>query len=152
MGIVTVPKSNKPQSPSARGELTSDGTATQNDGGTDDNASATAREAVTNVESLVGSNNADTLTGAATGVTIAGGGGNDTITGGAANDNLQGGEGDDTLDGAGGQDDMSGGNGSDTVSYATRSVRVGQRSRAIWSPSGIFSGALRSRRWLTPAA
>jgi RTX calcium-binding nonapeptide repeat (4 copies) len=75
---------------------------------------ATAIDAISGFEIVVGGTLADTLTGSASADTLQGGAGADTIFGGADNDALLGGEGKDTLNGGLGDDTLQGGAGNDT--------------------------------------
>ena len=93
----------------------------ENDGGIDDNASATLREDLRNFERVRGTDSPDTIDSGSSGTTahaLSGRGGNDTILGSDGSDTLSGEEGNDTLIGRDGADTLSGGDGIDTTSYS----------------------------------
>ncbi len=62
------------------------------------NGLLTGRDAISNIEHVIGSAFDDTLIGSDSGNVLSGGDGNDTLHGSAGNDTLDGGEGNDTLD------------------------------------------------------
>lgn len=75
---------------------------------------ATAIDAISGFEIVLGGSLADTLTGSASVDTLQGGGGADSLFGGADNDVLSGDDGKDTLNGGLGDDTLQGGAGNDT--------------------------------------
>ncbi|WP_137154447.1 calcium-binding protein [Rhizobium sp. FKL33] len=75
---------------------------------------ATAIDAVSGFEIVLGGSLADSLTGSASVDTLQGGGGADSLFGGADNDVLNGDDGQDTLNGGLGDDTLQGGAGNDT--------------------------------------
>jgi Ca2+-binding RTX toxin-like protein len=97
----------------------------QEDGGVDDNADPAQREAILNVENLVGTPGADTFDTTATGAALnklEGLGGGDTLLAGDGGDTLLGGEGDDRAQGGLGDDTVDGAGGVDMLDYAERSA------------------------------
>ncbi len=93
----------------------------ENDGGVDDNASASQREDVRNIENVTGTPASDTIDGGSDSTirhAFRGLDGNDTLLGSDANDSLAGDDGNDTLVGRDGADTITGGDGDDTTSYS----------------------------------
>lgn len=79
---------------------------------------AAAGDALTNIESIIGSGFGDTISLAGNTIewaTVKGRGGDDIITGGAYLESLQGDAGMDTIYGGGGGDEIEGGDGNDTI-------------------------------------
>ena len=73
-------------------------------------------DALTNIESIIGTDFNDTLTGNSEDNNLVGQHGNDTLSGGDGNDTLSGGGGDDTLSGGAGNDQFFGSDGDDIIS------------------------------------
>ena len=97
----------------------------QNDGGVDDDADPAQREAILNVERLIGTPAADSLDTTAMGLVanrLEGAGGPDTLLAGNGNDSVFGGEGDDTVAGGFGDDELEGEGGTDMLEHPERST------------------------------